>query len=473
MADLSLTRRSACKLVELVRAREITPVEVVEAHLALIRRINPALNAIVTLDAERALAFAQAAERLLNEGEAGRPLLGLPVTIKDVTDTAGLRTTFGSPRYKDHLPEQDAEVVKRLKQAGAIVLGKTNTPEFACGATTNNALFGPTHNPWRHGLTPGGSSGGSAAAVASGMVPLAQGTDFGGSIRVPASFCGIVGLRPTPGVIPNHPMPLAWDFGQVHGPIARCAEDAALMLDAMIGLSTLSPISVQAPWSSASDEVRATRSLEGLRVAFVADLSGFGIEAEIETICRRAAQGLADCGASVEEIACDISEGKGAYHVWRGVWMIGQQHERLSDLQAFGSNLRTNIESGLRITTRDIATAAAIRQNLYARFRELFERYDALLTPTVPVEPFSVELDFPATINGKEIDNYIDWVAQTYLITLLSLPAASAPAGTTAGGLPVGLQIVAPRFQEPRILAIAKFIQEQWPAGWPKEISAP
>src|SRR5215213_6034697 len=467
MADLSLTRKSACELANLIRARAVSPVEVLDAHLALIHRINPTLNAIVALDEERALASAKAAETCLKNGGVGGLLLGLPLAIKDVTPTAGLRTTYGSPHYRDHVPDDDAEVVKRLRKAGAAIVAKTNTPEIACGANTNNELFGPTHNPWRQGLSPGGSSGGSAVAVATGMVPLAQGTDFGGSIRVPASFCGVIGLRPTPGLIPNHPIPLAWDFGQVHGPIARCAEDAALMLDAMIGLSTLSPISVQAPWSSASDEVRATRSLEGLRVAFVADLSGFGIEAEIETICRRAAQGLADCGASVEEIACDISEGKGAYHVWRGVWMIGQQHERLSDLQAFGSNLRTNIESGLRITTRDIAAAAAIRQNLYARFRELFERYDALLTPTVPVEPFSVELDFPATINGKEIDNYIDWVAQTYLITLLSLPAASAPAGSTAGGLPVGLQIVAPRFQEPRILAIAKFIQEQWPAGWP------
>ena len=223
MADDELTRKSAGELAALVRSRAVSPVEVLDAHLAVIERLNPRLNAIVTLVVEQARAGAVAAEQAIMRGDAVGPLHGLPVGIKDVTLTAGIRTTFGSPLFKDFVPDDDAEVVRRLKAAGAIVLGKTNTPEFAAGANTVNAVFGATRNPWNPQLSPAGSSGGSAVAVATGMLPLAQGTDFGGSVRVPASFCGIVGIRPTPGLTPNHPMPLAWDPGQVNGPLARTA----------------------------------------------------------------------------------------------------------------------------------------------------------------------------------------------------------------------------------------------------------
>jgi amidase len=247
MADEGLTRRSARELAAMIKSRAVSPLEVLDAHLAVIARVNPKLNAIVTLAADQAKAQARATESAVMRGEPLGALAGLPVAIKDITPTAGIRTTFGSPLYKDHVPDEDAEAVRRLKAAGAIVLGKTNTPEFAAGANTVNALFGATRNPWNRALSPAGSSGGSAVAVATGMVPIAQGTDFGGSIRIPAAFCGIVGIRPTPGLIPNHPSPLLWDPGQVHGPLTRTAEDAALMLDAMVGLSALSPISVAPP----------------------------------------------------------------------------------------------------------------------------------------------------------------------------------------------------------------------------------
>ena len=260
MADVSLTRRSARELARLIRARDVSPIEVLDAHLAVIEAINPKLNAIVTLAAGQARDAARRAETAVANGEPLGALHGLPVAIKDVTPTAGIRTTFASPLFKDHVPVEDAEVVRRLKAAGAIVLAKTNTPEFACGANTNNALFGATRNPWNPALSPAGSSGGSAVAVATGMVPLAQGTDFGCSIRIPAAFCGIVGIRPTPGLTPNFPMPLAWDPGQVHGALGRDAEDVAFMLDSMVGFSRLSPISVAPPWASALAEVerRAT-----------------------------------------------------------------------------------------------------------------------------------------------------------------------------------------------------------------------
>src|SRR5271165_3281651 len=219
MADRGLTRRSARDLARLIRERAVSPVEVLDAHLAAIAELNPKLNAIVTLAAEQAHDHARIAESAVTSNQPLGPLHGLPVAIKDITPTAGIRTTFASPLYKDYVPAEDAEVVRRLKAAGAIVLAKTNTPEFACGANTNNVLFGPTRNPWNPALSPAGSSGGSAVAVATGMVPIAQGTDFGGSVRVPAAFCGIVGIRPTPGLIPSHPQPLAWDFGQTNGPM--------------------------------------------------------------------------------------------------------------------------------------------------------------------------------------------------------------------------------------------------------------
>ena len=467
MADETLARKSARELGALMRSRAVSPVEVLHAHLAVIERLNPGLNAIVTLVADRAKEEARAAEAALMRGEQAGPLAGLPVAIKDVTLTAGIRTTFGSPLYRDYLPEQDAEVVRRLKAAGAIVLAKTNTPEFATGANTVNALFGATRNPWNPALSPAGSSGGSAVAVATGMVPLAQGTDFGCSIRIPAAFCGIVGIRPTPGLTPNYPMPLAWDPGQVHGPLARTAEDAALMLDAMVGFSRLSPISVAPPWNSALAEVERCNDARGLRVAYAPDIAGIGVDAEVDAVCRNAAHALRGAAAAVEDIAFDVSDGRDPYQTWRGAWMVGQHFARLAQLEQFGPNLKGNVKAGLKVTALDVATAEETRQRLFHRFRELFERYDVLLTPAAPVKPYPVEMNFPNEINGRKFENYVDWIAPAFLITLMSLPAGSVPAGKTGDGLPVGLQVVAPRFEEPRILSVAKLIQQFHPIGWP------
>jgi len=347
------------------------------------------------------------------------------------------------------------------------VLAKTNTPEFACGAHTDSALFGPARNPWNPDLSPAGSSGGSAVAVATGMVPIAQGTDFGGSVRVPAAFCGIVGLRPTPGLTPSYPMPLAWNQGQLHGPLARDAEDAALMLDAIAGASPLSPISVAAPWASALAELERRGDAKALRVAYVADIAGIGVEPEIASICRDAALALRAAGARVEEIEFDASDGRGPYQTWRGLWMVGQQYERLARIGEFGSNLKSSVEAGLKLTALDLAAAEQKRQEIFHRFRELFERFDVLLTPAAPVKPFPVAMNFPDRINGRALENYIDWIAPAYLITLVSLPAATAPAGLTRDQLPVGMQVVAPRFEEPLILNVARLIHRASGVGWP------
>lgn len=467
MADETLTRKSACELASLIQTRAVSPVEVLDAHLAAIARVNPKLNAIVTLASDTARVAAQKAEAAVMRGDKLGALHGLPVAIKDVTPTAGIRTTFGSPLYRDYVPDTDAEVVRRLKVAGAIVLAKTNTPEFATGANTVNPVFGATLNPWNPALSPAGSSGGSAVAVATGMVPIAQGTDFGCSIRIPAAFCGIVGIRPTPGLTPNIPMALLWDPGQVHGPLARSAEDAALLLDAMTGFSRISPISVAPPWPSARDIVRDVQDAKGLRIAYAPDIAGIGVDTEIDGICRSAARRLRDAGAIVDEISFDASDGRAPYQTWRGAWMVGQRYAQLDRLEEFGPNLQGNVKAGLKVTALDLAAAEQTRAIVFQRFAKLFDQYDLLLTPAAPVKPYPVEKNFPDEINGRKFENYVDWIAPAFLITLVSLPAGSVPAGMTGDGLPVGLQIVAPRFEEPRILSLAKLVQQANLIGWP------
>jgi amidase len=467
-----LTGVGAHELADLIRTRTVSPVDVVRDHLSAIDRMNPTINAICTVAADEAIALAKLAEIAVMRGDPLGLLHGLPLGIKDITETKGIRTTFGCPIYRDHVPVEDAEVVRRLKQAGGIIVCKTITPEFAAGATTRNRIFGVTRNPWNVSLSPAGSSGGSAAAVASGMSPLAQGTDYGGSIRVPAAFCGIAGIRPTPGLVPNHPMPLCWDPGQVHGPLGRTVEDVAMMLDAMVGLGNLTPISVMPPWRDCRSQVEKATSATGIRVAYVSDLAGIGVDPEVDRVCRAAALRLADAGATAEEIAFDASDGRDAYLTLRSQWMVGQQFQRLHLLDELDENLAHNIRCGLQGTARDIAMAENKRTELWHRFRVLLEQFDFILTPAAAVQPFAVELRYPEAIAGRKLASYIDWIAPTFLVTLVGLPAASVPAGKTAQGLPAGIQIVGPRFTEPSILALGKIVQQMNPIGRPMVHSA-
>jgi len=472
MPDLGLTKLTALALRDLIRSKDTSAVEVMAAHLAAIEAHNPALNAVVTLAGDRAMADARAADAAVADGDDLGPLHGLPVVIKDITETAGIRTTYASPIYADNVPDEDAEVVTRLKRAGAIVLGKTNTPEFAAGANTVNSVFGATRNPWNTDLSPSGSSGGSAVAVATGMAPLGQGTDYGCSVRIPAAFCGIVGLRTTPGLIPNDPMPMPWDPGQVHGPLARTAEDAALMLDAMTGFDPMWPISVAPAWDSALDVVVADDGVAGLKIAYVPDIAGIGVDREVGRVCREAADRLAGDGAIVEEVAFDASAGRPAYLTMRGEWMVDQQYRRLDKLDRFDKNLAGNVRQGLDLRVRDTAAARDGQEAVWRQFRDLFARYDFLLTPAAPVEPFPVEQNFPDEIGGKKLENYVDWIAPAFLITLVSLVGGSVPAGISGNGLPVGVQIVGPRLSEPRVLALAKHIQQANPVGWPPMVNS-
>jgi amidase len=403
----------------------------------------------------------------LARGEMPGLLCGLAVGIKDVTPVAGMRTTFGSALYADYVPAEDALVVGRLREAGAIILGKTNCPEFAAGANTFNEVFGRTRNPWDPARTAGGSTGGGAAALVTGMIALAEGTDLGGSLRVPASFCGLVGLRPSVGLVPTWPTDWSWDTLQVTGPMARTTADVALMLQAISGPSDWSPVS-QA--NSGGDFVAAVNGgvSPRLRVAYCADLAGIGIDPDIEAICRRAALGLRQHGIEVEELTLDFSAGRQAFLALRGLWFVTHMRSRLGEIGRFGQNVASNVRSGLDVTTSELAAAEETRGRIWHRLRELFTRFDHLLTPCVAVPPFPVEQNYPDTIAGRPMQTYIDWIAPTFVLSLTGLPVASVPCGLDSSGLPVGVQVVGRPHGDATVLAVAAEVQRNHPIGRPR-----
>jgi len=452
--DLCLT--PAAELVRLFHARRISPLEVMQAVFARIDALNPALNGYATLARESALGAARAATAALKRGADLLPLHGVPISIKDLTPTKGIRTTWGSKIYEHHVPDEDALVVQRLKAAGAIVVGKTNTPEFGAGANTFNRVFGATRNPWNPALTCGGSSGGAAVALATGMGPLAQGSDLGGSLRIPAAFCGVVGFRTTPGLIPVYPRELAWDSFSVTGPMARTVGDTALMLSVMAGPDDRAPLSYAVDPREFLKAVKAP-SIKGWRVAWTPDLNGL-IPADEEVV--RGAEGATrvfrSLGAKVKPACPDFSEVNEIVLATRGLTMVALHADKLARWKdQMQSGLVWNIEQGLRLTPEAIGRGEKLRTVLWHRVRAFLESYDLLILPTVAVPPFPVEQPYPTEINGKPMDNYIQWVFLTYGITLTGLPAISVPCGFTRSGLPVGLQIVGRRRQEAAVLRAA------------------
>lgn len=456
---------SAAEIARRVTARELSAEQVLEAALDRVARLNPELNAIVTLN-DRALEDARAVDRRISKGDNVGPLAGVPVGIKDVTQVAGLRTTFGSPLYKDHVPATDALVVQRLRSAGAIILGKTNTPEFAAGGNTWNDVFGRTRNPWNAAKSAGGSTGGGAVGLATGMIALAEGTDLGGSLRIPASFCGVVGLRPSPGLVPTYPSDFVWDTLQVTGPMARSAEDVALMLQAVAGPSPYAPLRQPIADRDFVGAARA-RPKSGLRVAYCADIAGIGIDAGVEAACRRAVETLSAAGITIEEIDLDLHHGRDAFLALRGLWFATWMHRRLDRLEEFGVNVKSNTKAGLAGAVGDLGAAETVRGEIWHRFRELFERYDHLLTPTMAVPPFPVEQNYPDFVAGKPMKTYVDWIAPTFVLSLTGLPVASVPCGLDPDGMPVGMQVVGRPEAEEGVLALAAVLQTSSPIGTP------
>jgi amidase len=460
--DLCFT--PAIELSKLYRARKISPLEVMQAVLARIDAVNPAVNAIVTLTRDAALHEARRATTSLRRGSTLPPLFGVPVGIKDVTPTKGIRTTYGSKLFESHVPDQDALVVERLRAADAIVIGKTNTPEFAFGPNTVNAVFGATRNPWNLALTAGGSSGGSAAALATGMCPLAEGTDLGGSLRGPASYCGVVGFRTTPGLIPRYPSVLAWDTYSVEGPMARTVADAALMLSAMAGIDERSPTSYGVDTRDFARAVRAP-SVKGWRIAWTPDLAGLmTIDDEVRAVFERAVAVFRSADARTEEGGPDFGEVPEIVRLTRGLLMVARHADKLPEHRAvLQPGLVENTEQGLALTPVEVARGELLRTRLWQRVSEFLTDRDLLITPTSATPPFPVEQPHVTEINGRPVGKAMQRSYLTYAFSVLGLPAISIPCGFTKSGLPVGLQIVGKRRGEAAVLRAAAAFEAAQP----------
>ena len=449
---------TAAAIAHDVAARRRRAVDVIQEALAAVETRNPALNAIVTVN-PRALDDARALDARIAAGIPPGLLAGVPVAIKDVTPVAGLRTTFGSPIYADHVPDADAEIVRRLRASGAIVIGKSNVPEFAAGANTWNTVFGPTRNPHDERLTCGGSTGGGAVALATGMAALADGTDLGGSLRIPAAFCGVVGLRPSPGLVPQHPVDWVWDTISVAGPMARTVEDVARMLQAIAGASPEAPLGQPVHGHDFIAAATEATLPPGTRVAYCPDIAGIGVDPSIEAACRAAAGSLAGHGVEVETIAFDLSGFRDTFITLRAEWFLAAMASRLDRIDDFGVNVRANVEAGLALAPRDLARAHHERGLLLVRMRALFAGLDYLLTPTTAVPPFPVEQNYPTEVAGRAMRTYVDWFAPTFLLSLTGLPIASVPVGHDARGLPVGLQVVGRPLGEEAVLTCAAALE--------------
>jgi amidase len=459
----------AIALGALLRSGQVSAREVITAHIERIEAVDGVdgggVNAVVTRTFEAALARAAAADEALARGEQLGLLHGLPVAHKDLADTAGVRTTYGSPLFAEYVPEQDDLVVGRMAGAGAISLGKTNTPEFGAGSHTVNPVFGATRNPWDRSRSAGGSSGGGAAALAARMICLADGSDLGGSLRNPASFCNVVGLRPSPGRVPSWPVSDVADPLSVQGPMGRTVADVALLLAVLSGPDPRVPLALDQPPPALTgpEEVLALLAgdggdvggLRGLRVAWSPDL-GLPVEPAVLGALAPARQLLADLGAHVDDAAPDLTGADEVFRTWRAFRFATRLGPLLREHPGqVGPNVVWNIGQGLRLTAADLGRASVLHADVAERVSEFFAGFDVLACPVSQVAPFDVGLDWVRDINGVPQGSYIDWMASCYLISVTGLPAISVPAGFTPDGRPVGLQLVGRRRADWDLLRIA------------------
>jgi amidase len=459
--DVDSTART---MADAVRRKQISARELLDLHLARIAERNPQLNAIVSLDQERARAGAAEADAATARGDALGVLHGLPFAFKDTHEAAGWRTTYGSPLFADHVSDTDDLVVARIRAAGAVPIGKTNVPEFAAGSHTFNTVFGTTLNPVDPTRSAGGSSGGAACALRAGMVPLADGSDMGGSLRNPASFCGVVGLRPSLGRVPSWPTDNLWETTGTSGPLARNVDDLALLLAVIAGPDPRVPTALADPGTAFAPPV--TGDLRGLRVALSPDLGGLlDVDTEVARVVEEAGARFAAAGAHVEPAYPDLAEAEDTFRTLRA-WLFQAGFGELlaAHPDAFKQSLADNIRAGEGLTGADVARAYTQRTLLAERMRRFFGSYDVLVLPTSQVPPFPADQEYPAAINGRPMATYLDWMRSAYVITVTGCPAISVPAGTTGDGLPVGVQIVAPFGQDRRLLEVAAAFEHLVPA---------
>lgn len=453
----------------MLRRHEVSATELLDAHLARIEEVNGELNAIVTLAPEFARDMAAKADKVLAAGGSIPLLTGLPVSHKDLHETKGIRTTFGSPAYANHVPERNTLIVERMQQAGAVTVGKTNTPQHGAGSQTFNEIFGTTRNPWNLNLTPGGSSGGAGVAVATGMSSLADGSDYGASLRNPGSFTNTVGFRPSPGRIPTWPTRDAWWTHSVHGPIARTVEDVALFMAATAGPDSRIPISIREEPSAFATPLAADWT--GTPMAWSDDLGGLPIDPAVTEALQPAKQVLSDIGFDVRDAEPSFAGAEESFKVFRGYYYakeFGEVINRRPDL--YKDTIRWNTEYGLTLTATDLGRAAAAKTRLRNRLLEFLDENRFLAIPTSAVPPFSVDIEYPTEINGVAMDNYTSWFATCYYISECELPAISVPAGFTKDGLPIGLQIVGRHHADVDVLRAA-FAFQQATELWKRKAS--
>lgn len=448
----------ATRLRHMIGARQISPVELMDACIARIDRYNPAVNAITATDFDRARQAAKEAETAVMRGDPLGPLHGLPLGVKDVEDTAGLLTTFGNIRLRDNLPAKDSALVARLRAAGAIVTAKTNVPDMGAGANTRNVVWGATGNPFDPTLTAGGSSGGSAAALACDMLPLCTGSDMGGSLRIPAALCGVVGMRTSVGLVARPGRQLGWSTLPVLGPMGRSVADAALMLSASLGLDPHDPLSYPAAPETAWPLDPA--ALSGLRIGYTEDFGSCPVEPGVRQAFRRAIDRLRGEVALCEEIQFDTGDFDQAFDILRAEWFLATHSDTYRTARdTLGPNVIQNIELFSALSLADRARAHLEQTRIARGFSELLERYDVILCPTIGVSPFPWTQDYPTEIDGQPMSNYYQWAALSYLVTLATTPSIALPAGLDDRGMPFGLQVIGPMKQDGRLLRAAMAVE--------------
>ena len=458
MSDVCFLR--AVDHAAMLRRREISARELLDAHLEQIERVDPELNAIVTFVPDVARKMAEAADATLAAGGSIPLLTGLPVAHKDLHETKGIRTTFGSPVYADFVPNRTTLIVQRMQDAGAVTVGKTNTPQHGAGSQTFNEVFGVTRNPWDTTRTPGGSSGGAGVAVASGMVSLADGSDFGASLRNPASFTNTVGFRPSPGRIPTWPTRDAWATHSVHGPMARTVEDISLFMAAVAGPDARIPISIDTPGSEFAAPLAADWS--NVPVAWSDDLGGLPIDPTVTEVLQHAKGVLEHIGFDVVDAVPDMRDAEEAFTVWRGYVYARDFGEAIRrDPTSYKESIHWNTEYGLGLSPEDIGRSIEARTRHRARLMAFLDEHRFLALPTAAVPPFPIEVEYPTEINGIPMDNYTAWFASCYYISAAELPAISVPAGFTPDGLPIGLQIVGRHHADLDVLRAAFAFQQE------------
>ena len=458
---MSLVQRSAVELRRQIAAREVSPVELMQACIAQIERYDPAVNAICARDFERALQSAREAEARVMRGDSLPLLHGLPLGVKDLQATEGLLTTCGNVRLRDNVPARDVSMVARLREAGAIVTAKTNTPDMGAGANTRNPVWGATGNPFDPNLNAGGSSGGSAAALATDMLPLCTGSDTGGSLRIPAALCGVVGLRPSPGLVANDMRPLGWSVLSVLGPMGRDVADTALMLQASMGPHPMDPLSLgirhDPVWPIAPTELRP------LRVAYTEDFGACAVDPMIRRVFRDRIAAIAGEVSVCEPLDWQFEDGHRCFDVLRAEGFLAAFEEIYrTQPDTLGPNIRANLEMAADISLADRAWAHLEQTRIMRQFQAAFDRYDLIVAPVCSLSPFPWTQLYAEVVDGQPQRNYYEWLSLTYLVTLATHPALSLPCGLDEAGMPFGLQLIGPLHRDGRLLAMAAAIEQRF-----------